>query len=429
MLYNLNTFEQVRDSLRNTGEPRRTPTKVKLLTKRLAAAKRAQKQNGMKQGDLHQTYSYRFFDTLQRVSDIALSTLTRRVCEEDDAWQDTQADGSPQYMGLEIETAMRHGCKEELCEVLEEHYSGSNTRYHVTSDVSLHTNIGFEIVSHKSTYSALHATVEQLVEAWGHITYTNPSWELTCVDRNSNRIRDRICDCDSLSNDGLQYTGRNRGEDVGNYWYGMHCHVGKGNTDLFTFKKMALVANSLFFCAEDVFREIGGRPTTRWDMSTKSSSIKSMGSIFHVRGAVAYRDMKFTLEYRFGMSLMDEQHIKTYIQLCHAMTKWAEVVVTSGTMDMYLLRPKLSNIDPQHEAMGLFNAEQIKALRVWTKDNAYDVRYLCNVGFLNWVMNQEGYDLLKERLDELYRLPKYAKLLKHKSYDKANQANEVGEEV
>ena len=334
--------------------------------------------------------SQRILSTEQAVNNIPYFSFNRDVSFKTTRLSD-KLNGSPMYMGLEIEGAVRHTERRAVFEYLQEMSNRPQARrlFGLKTDGSLPSGYNSELYTARATLHALRKNVNEIMAHMAGRMFTNPTIELMSYD------------CSSPSSD--LSTIRQ---------YGMHCHVGwqclgLGVSDTsvnrhLLIQRVGYVAIALFRHLNTLCRKIGGRPKTRWCGGTKSTSLRSIGEIAGARGAVNPFTGHGTIEFRFGRGMYDYEHTMGFVELCHALFRFAHKIVTEDLDHLALAKPSSYDGLQLHDSAR--NFYQSAPLMIWSKEREKMQRKVINIMFHDFVMeNKSHYEVLQNVVDHYYQ--------------------------
>ena len=338
------------------------------------------------------------FEESQRIlrTELAVNNIPYFGFNHDVAFKTTRLsdklNGSPMYMGLEIEGAVRHTEHRAVFAYLEEMASRPQARrlFGLKTDGSLPSGYNSELYTARATLHALRKNVNEIMAHMAGRMFINPTIELMSHG------------CSSPSSD-LSAIRQ----------YGMHCHVGwqclglsagdssSLNNNLVV-QRVGYVAIALFRHLNTLCRKIGGRPKTRWCGGTKSTSLRSIGEIACTRGAVNPFTEHGTIEFRFGRGMYDYEHTMGFVELCHALFRFAHKIVSEDLDHLALAKPSSYDNLQLH---GLSrNFYQSAPLMIWSKEHEKMQRKVINIMFHDFVMeNKSHYEVLQNVVDHYYQ--------------------------
>ena len=297
--------------------------------------------------------------------------------------------GRAMYMGLEIEGAPRTQTAEALQDYIYGNHRDNTQLFGTKEDGSLRDGFALEIATTKATLSEMRTNVMYIMENMGHLMVSNPTIDLCALDRA-----------------GTPHTS----EHMLMQW-GMHVHIGwhciaddskRYVTERLEVQRTGYIAMALFRHLNTLCRKIGGRGKTRWDAGVTSTNLKSIQANSLDRGAVNAFSRHDTIEFRFGRGKFDYNHTVGFIELCHALFKFAHEITTNNLDRLVLSVPHSM---PYHlrDAAHAFYFEEGQQLMVWSRENELLQRKALNQLFCQWVQQHaEYYELLPALVDSYY---------------------------
>lgn len=296
------------------------------------------------------------------------------------------------FMGLEIEGAPLNSQWRDLQAYLGQQADlPSNQRiFGLKTDGSLIGGYNCELYTARATLTMLRNNVASIMENMADKMHTNPTIDLMAANRTS---------CPSTQDQLSQY--------------GMHCHIGwqclglglrehQWNTTDITIARTGYVLTALFRHINSLARKIGGRPKTRWCSGSKSSSIRSLVEASHQRGAINTFTRHGTVEFRFGRGKYDYQHTVGYVELCHAMFKFASQIVTENLDHMAVCTASSLDLQWHNRNAQAFYAQG--GFMVWSKEREKLQRKAINLMFHDYVLeNKQHYEVLPQLVDAYYQ--------------------------
>lgn len=300
-------------------------------------------------------------------------------------------EGQPMLMGLELEGA---GYVTDQADHFTPFYQWilSQDRtpeqmFGIKTDGSLPRGYSFEVVSTKHTLSKLRESVAEFMKESKDAALHNPT-ELMC-----------------------SYDARRApSNETEMKQFGMHCHIGWksiiGDTYLdeaysnnLRMNRTAYILTALFRHLNTLCRTIGGRRKTGWDAGAKSNTIHAITDLAATRSAINQRSGHGTVEFRFGRMINSYEHTVGYVELCHALFKFADYIVTNN-LEHYVIAKSQSQTTISHQLTSHYAGLN---LMQWSKPREILQRRLINTLFFEFVMkSKRHYEVLPQVVDAYY---------------------------